>query len=126
MKVEFKPSEKITLVAEGETQFDIFQTLAEMQEVFAEDACGKCKSKWLRFVVRNVQDGKKEYKYPELRCGNPSCRAKLTFGQSENGKLFPVRFKRQDGEYVKDENGRNIQKGNWGWVIYNKETGEEE
>lgn len=125
MKVEFRANDKVTLVAEGETPFEVFDTLAGMQEVFGEERCGKCAAAnkpgtRLRFKVRRVKDGpKKEYTYPELHCED--CRAKLIFSQMEGGGLFPVRFERNEGEYVKDANGKLIPKGANGWVKWNFE-----
>lgn len=126
MQVQHKINDKITIVVDGDTQLDVFQKLARMGEVFGETHCAKCKKDNISFRVRNVKDGKKEYNYPELVCNNSDCRAKLTFGTMEGGELFPVRFERNEGEYVKDKNGKNVPKGTWGWVIYNRETGKEE
>ena len=114
----------VTLLADGENPLEIFEKLAMLQEVFCEDKCGKCGNTALSYRVRKVQDGKKEYTYPELGCNK--CYAKLTFGQSDDGRLFPVRYQRKDKEYIKDKDGRNIPKGSNGWVKYNKETGKEE
>lgn len=115
---------KTTITADGSTQLEVFTNIASMEEVFCESKCGKCNSEEINFRVRNVTEGKKEYVYPEMVC--KKCYAKLTFGQSEGGKLFPVRFEREDGEYKKGPDGKNIQKGSHGWVKYNKETGKEE
>lgn len=115
---------KVTLCADGENPLEIFQKLATLQEVFCESKCGKCGCEDLSYRVRNVQDGKKTYTYPEMSCSK--CWAKLSFGQSDDGALFPVRYQRKDKEYLKDKDGKNIPKGANGWVKYNKETGKEE
>jgi len=120
MKVEFKANDKVTLVAEGESQLEVFENLASMQEVFAEEKCGKCSSDRLSFKVRKVPDGKKFFYYPELVC--QKCYAKLTYGQSDAG-LFPIRYERKEKEYVKDANGKNIPLGTNGWIKWNKEKG---
>jgi translation initiation factor 2 beta subunit (eIF-2beta)/eIF-5 len=90
-------------------QKDLFEQLAQFDEVFGNKACGKCDGHDLAYVVREVNDNK----FYELRCRD--CGAKLAFGAHKTGNtLFP---KRKDGE-------------NWlpdrGWVKYNKETGKEE
>lgn len=114
----------VSLTAEGATHLEVVKELAALEEVFSEAKCGKCGSEDIRFRVRSVQDGKKEYEYPEMLCGG--CWAKLSFGQSEGGKLFPVRYEREGGEYKKDADGNYIPRGTRGWVKYNKETGKEE
>lgn len=126
MKVSVKLNDRVTVEGEGETQLDVFRNLASMQEVFGESSCQKCNSSNLQFVVRRVQDGKKEYEYPELRCKGDKCYAKLSFGTMEGGQLFPVRHERKDGEYLKDENGKNIPRGKNGWVRWNFDTKKEE
>lgn len=114
MKVEVKVSDRVTVTAEGETQLQVFEQLGTMQEVFGEKECGKCKKTDLTFRVRKVTKGKQEFVYPELQCR--SCWAKLTFGQKmEDKTLFPHR-KNEDGS----------EKGKRGWVVYNKETQQEE
>lgn len=124
MRVEYKVNDKAVIVAEGETQLEVFQNLASMQEIFGESHCGKCGSEHINFRVRNVKDGKKEYTYPEMQC--QKCWAKLAYGQMEGGALFPVKFMREEGEYLKDANGKLIPKGTKGWVKFNKDTGKEE
>lgn len=124
LKLNKKLNNFVTIQAEGETQLDLFKAVARAEEVFGEHSCGKCNSESISFRVRVVQDGKKTYEYPELVCN--SCYAKLSFGQMEGGELFPVRFQREDGEYVKDNNGKYIPKGTRGWTKYNKDTKKEE
>lgn len=125
MQVQIKISPTTIVTAEADNQLELFRQLASLTEVFGEDKCKKCGSPY-RYQVRTVTDGKKEYTYPELVCTNRECRAKLSYGQSEGGIIYPKRFKQKDGEYVMNEDGRKVVKGNWGWAIYNKETGEEE
>lgn len=89
-------SGNVTVEAEG--QKELFETLAEYQEVFSIARCGdnKCGNTDLRFSVRRQADAKgKEHKYFELRC--TKCYAKLPFGQHDNGKtLFPKSWIRWD------------------------------
>jgi translation initiation factor 2 beta subunit (eIF-2beta)/eIF-5 len=75
-------SGNVTVEAEG--QKELFETLAEYQEVFSVVDCGGCEEANLRYTVREV-DGNKFY---EIRCLN--CYAKLPFGQHKGqGTLFP-------------------------------------
>jgi hypothetical protein len=131
LRVERWVNQQTCIVAEGETQLDVFSQLASMQEVFGDTTCGKCKGSDLRFQVRKAKKGKKDLAYPEMVCKNPKCKAKLSYGQSDGGVLFPIRFEREKNDedvtvYVKDENGRMIPRGSYGWVVYNPETGKEE
>ncbi len=110
MKVQVKVSPKVLVEADGETQTDVFQQLAALQEVFGRfDKCGKCGGTDLRFIVREDKD---ENKYHEIHCQNPECRARLAFGQNKKGGgLFP---KRKDGDnYLPDG----------GWLRWNKKKG---
>ena len=113
---------------EGEDQISVFKEIASAQETFGEEKCGKCGCTDLRYAVRTAksEDGE-EYEYPELRCNNGKCRAKLAYGQEKKGGgLFPIRFERDGKKYKKDENGKNIMRGSWGWVRYNPQTQKEE
>lgn len=109
---------------EGKNDMEVFENMASAEEVFSESKCGKCGSTEIRYKIRPATDGKKQYKYPEMVCSK--CYAKLTFGQGDDGKLFPVRFQRDGKDYVLDENGRRQPKGANGWVKYNRETKQEE
>ena len=125
-EVTVQVNDKVSITAGGETPMDIFKSISRLQEVFDNPRCGKCKNTNLQFVVRTAKDGADVYEYPELRCGNLKCKAKLTFGQKKGGDLFPIRYKRDGKKYVLDADGNHIKKGSYGWVIYNHETGEEE
>jgi len=126
MKVEVKISKDTIITAEADTQLDLFKQLGALTEVFGEEKCAKCGSSY-RYRVRTVTDGKKTYEYPEMYCTNRECRARLSFGQSEGGALFPKRYKQEDGETVIDkETGKKVIKGTWGWARYNPETKTEE
>lgn len=107
MKVHYRSKTgRLVFEIEGGTQKEVFEGIADIQEVFeADDTCGLCKSPDIGFRVRDVQGNK----YFELRCHH--CYAQFNFGQSKDMKnLFP---KRQDKE------------GNWlpnrGWFKYRKE-----
>ena len=107
MKVNYTTSNgRINVEIEGDTQVEIFQQLANFQEIFAETACGKCESEDIKFVMRTVEDNQ----YFELRCAN--CGARLSFGANKKGGgLFPRR-KDSDGSWLPDS----------GWVKWNPKT----
>lgn len=101
------------ITVSGDKMVEVFKELADLQEIFSNDQCGKCKNKELKFIVRSDKD---ENEYYELHCGNSKCRARFAFGQmkGKEGKLFP---KRKDKE------------GNWlpdgGWVRWDRDAGKE-
>ncbi len=117
MKVLYRTRNgRMTFELEGKTQTDIFEQLAQLQEVFENDVCkrkGK-ESDNLRFRVR---EDKEENKYYELVCvdTDPALRnAKLSFGQhKKGGTLYPHR-KDKDGKWLPD-NGWTV------WVPTNNE-----
>lgn len=129
MLAELQVTNKLKVTASGDNPLELFKELSTLQEIFGEGSCKKCiKDKKpgtnLTYRIREVPDGKKVYTYPELVCQD--CWAKFTFGQSDEGALFPVRYLREGKEYKKDADGKNIPKGEKGWVRYNKDTGKEE
>jgi len=92
------------VTVEAESQKELFETLAEYQEVFSISRCGGCHSPDdLRYSVRVQEDKKgKAHKYFELRCG--ACFAKLPFGQHDNGKtLFPKSWVRWNRDTQQEE-----------------------
>ena len=104
MKVDVKITPTMNITFEGASQADVWQQLANLQEVFGETKCGKCNGPNLRFVVRDVE----ENKYFELRC--KKCGARLSFGQHKTGgSLFPKR--KDDDGYLPDG----------GWMKWNAE-----
>jgi DNA-directed RNA polymerase subunit RPC12/RpoP len=105
MKVTYQ-SGKLSVELECDSQTDLFKELSSFQEVFGENACGKCGSDNLRFVVRE-NDGNAYY---EIRCLD--CGAKLAFGvNKKGGTLFPRR-KDSDGNWLPDK----------GWTKWNPKT----
>lgn len=109
---------RLTVILEGSTQVEIFEQLAQFQEVFENTTCtkGGKSSDEIKFVVRKTTDekGKKEYKYYELHCtakDKDLGGAKLAFGlHQEGGTLFPKK-KDEDGNWLPDN----------GWVKWNND-----
>ena len=109
MEATFEVTPKLRVNVTGGNQKELFYALARTQEVFGNDKCGACNSPHVRFVVREVSDGKKEHKYYEIHCTNFKCRAKLAFGQHATGDtLFP---KRKDDDGWLENNGWTIWEG---------------
>ena len=107
---------EINISADGSK--GIFDKIAEFQEVFESDTCGKCGGTDIKYVVREV-DGDKYY---ELRCNNKACNAKLAYGQSKDQlTIYPKRT-----EQEKDAKGKPIGEKKWlndgGWLRWNKAT----
>lgn len=106
----------LTLEATGNTQEELFANIAEIQEIFAESACGLCGNTKLKFVRRVVGSDN----YYEVVCTKPACHAKLTYGlrKTEKGKLFPHRKLIDKGP----EKGKPNKNGSYGshngWTKY--------
>jgi hypothetical protein len=100
----------------GEKMTDVFRQLADLQEVFGIDSCGKCGNADIRYITRIAKDKKgKDHEYFEMRCNDRSCRARLTFGKNlEGGGIFPHR-KDDAGEWLPDN----------GWIRWDKEKQKE-
>lgn len=104
---------------EADTQTELFKLIADTQEVFGETCCGKCKSKNIRYGVREV-DGDEYY---EMRCQD--CSARLCFGQmkTRKGYLFPNRYITEDGRASRKEG--TFDRENRGWAVYRGHRNEE-
>ncbi len=105
MKAHFKtPGGRLTFEVEGETIKDLFQEIANLQEVFeADTTCGCCNSTNIKYNFR-VADS---FSFYELKCQEEKCGAAFSFGQNKNGvDLFPKRT--SDGAALP----------NRGWKVY--------
>jgi hypothetical protein len=89
LELFYKINSKTTVKVDGQNPQEVFQNLATMQSVFSVQKCGCCGSDELRYVVRSAQsqNGKKSFEYPELWC--EKCYARLSFGVSDNGQIYP-------------------------------------
>lgn len=102
-----------TIEVDGNSTKELFEKIAELQEIFTGEACGLCNGN-TRYGVRVVDDNK----YYEMVC--TKCGAHLEFGQLKKGdKLFPKRYLKQGKMSVKDpKTGQKMQKGKFGWEKY--------
>lgn len=108
MEIQYRSmSGRLFIKVEGANQKEVFEKLASAQEVFeADDKCGCCGKPNIRFRVRHVAKGNKNFDYFEMSCMD--CYARLAFGQSTDTiSLFPKR---------KDESGGYLP--NHGWAKY--------
>lgn len=95
---------------DGSTVKDVFGKIAMIQENFEPDSkCGRCGGTDLKFRVRHAEsrDGKK-CQYYELECGDPECRARLSFGQHQEGGTLFAKRKDNDKNWLPDN----------GWTVY--------
>ncbi len=110
MKCNYRVNRDLMLELEGSNQKELFEQMAAAAEIFGNwECCGKCKSPEHRPrpVVREVDDNR----HYELRCTNPRCEARFTYGQNKKGgTLFPQR------KFPKTEDF----KPDGGWVIWKK------
>jgi hypothetical protein len=83
---------RITFEIEGGNQKELFEGVANLQEIFeADSTCGLCHKPNLKFRVREVQNNK----YYELHCAD--CGAQFQFGQHKTKPtLFPKRKDKDD------------------------------
>jgi hypothetical protein len=110
MKATYKVNSNLIFEIESKEQKGLFEELSNIQEVFGENSCGKCKSTDLQYRVRE-NDGNKFY---EIKC--KKCGARFSFGvHKQGGGLFPKR---------KDSEGKWLNSG--GWLKWNAETKTEE
>ena len=82
MKVTYT-SGKISVEIEADTQIELFQQLANFQEIFAETKCGKCGSEHTKYVCRLDKD---ENDWLEVVC--QECRAEVIFGRAKKGGVI--------------------------------------
>lgn len=116
MKVQLKVSPNVIVTAEGEKQTEVFEELAQLQEIFGESKCGKCGNTELRFVVRLANDDR----FYELRC--PKCWATLSYGVKKKGNaLFPHRKENENKSIMGLEPGTALP--DKGWLQYDKASG---
>ena len=86
------PFKICTVEIESESVKDLFREIATLAEVLNEEKCGVCGEEHIIPKTRNVEKNKKFYEYFEMSCSNPKCRARLNFGQKQDGSgIFPIR-----------------------------------
>jgi hypothetical protein len=92
MKATYTVRPGLSVEVEAPTQKQLFEELASAAEVFGELGCACCGGTDLAPYYRHVTQGKATFEYPEWRCLNPQCDARLSLGTTmEGGRLFPIR-----------------------------------
>jgi hypothetical protein len=131
-----KINAKTTVKVEGDNPQAVFQNLATMQSVFSVDKCGCCGSDDLKYVARKAQGQKnKVYEYLELWCSK--CYARLSFGISDDGQIYPklkisqLAVEKSESDKKRAEENEEYAKKNYGnlmnagWFKYKAEKKEE-
>lgn len=107
------PFKICTIEINSENVKDLFREIASLAEIFNEEKCGACGGTDIVPKTRNVEKNKKSYEYFEMNCGNPKCRARLSFGQKQDGSgIFPIRKLDANGKPDR-ENGSYGQHNGW-------------
>lgn len=87
-----------TFTVENASVKKVWEDLASINEVFGDEKCGCCGSKNITPSFRVVEKNKKSYDYYEMKCLETKCRARLSYGQhQEGGGIFPHRKLGEDG-----------------------------
>ena len=109
MKIYYRPKESVTLELEASNVKDMFEKLAQVEEIFQQNKCQKCNGQHITMQVREVD----ENKFYEMRCLD--CHAVLAFGAHKKGNtLFPKRFTEDEGERAYLDNK--------GWTRWDKDA----
>lgn len=104
MILEMKVSPKTIVKVEGDNVKAVFAAIAEAQEIFGHDKCGKCGSPNIVFSHRSNGDNS----FYSMKCLD--CHAGLDFLQNRaSGGLFAK---------LKDKAGNWIDNG--GWYVFKK------
>src|SRR5690606_22014825 len=119
MEVEITLKNGVKGTFSGEVK-EVWRQLAEFQEIFGNDTCGKCSSNNVNYEVRTAVDEEGEkFEFFEMKCQD--CYSRLSFGtpKENNQKLFPKRYETNSkGKAVKGEDGRGKYLPNNGWMKY--------
>jgi len=107
MKAHYRTkSGRISFEVEAQTFKQLFQAIAETQEVFEADTnCGCCNSANIRFRVRSAQDNE----FYEIYCED--CTATLSFGQTRQGNKLYAKRKDNDGTPIPNRGWRVWRRG---------------
>lgn len=98
---------KMIFNVQWSTEKDLWKKLAKLEEVFGNQICGACQSD-TSFTIRTV-DGDDYY---EIKCKNPECNCKLSYGQNKKGDTLYAKRKNKAGEIL----------GTDGWHVYVKDS----
>lgn len=135
MKCIVNSQGKLNFEIEANTQKEMWEKLASLNEVFGKRVCKRCGTPDAEFHVRVVKSrsGKKEYTYHELRCkgvdkDGKRCGAVKAFSvnNDETGNMYPKTKVNQDDvlypHFVKNEGDEYAYLPYDGWLKYDKKT----
>lgn len=127
MLANFKVSPKLTVQIDAETASELHASLAEVQEVFSYDKCGKCQDPDIRYTHRLDDE---ENHYYEIKCQKCGARLQLGSLKKPKGGLFAkVRWnslsegdqaRRQDEKAYADKHFGLLPDGGWSKPVYVK------
>lgn len=87
MKATVNVGNGVSIDVSGDTQIELFKSIAKVQATFSFNKCGRCGSENVQFQVRTTEN---DEDYPEMVCREANCRAKLAFGTTrKEHDLFP-------------------------------------
>ena len=102
MRLTYRGSQ-FTLEVEVGSLKEALACLSEFGGVIGQSVCGACGSDRVRYVVREAQS------YTFYECACCDCSARLSFGQTKDGRLYPRR-KDKDGNWLPNN----------GWVKFER------
>jgi hypothetical protein len=111
MRAIIKISDQITIEVEAEKQTELFRTVAQSLEAFLQTTCGLCQAAAIpgHRIVAGLE-------FCEMRCTNPDCGARLSFGQhKERHTLFRIRNLAANG---KPDRKKGMPSPHAGWTKY--------
>lgn len=89
MKATVNVGNGVSIDVSGDTQIELFKSIAKVQATFSFNKCGRCGSENVQFQVRTTDN---DEDYPEMVCRDVNCRAKLPFGIAKKTfDLYPKR-----------------------------------
>lgn len=117
------PTKFCTIEIDCDSIKDVFRTIGSVTEILNEEKCGLCGNTSIVLKTRSVEKDRKVYEYFEMSCTNLKCRARLAYGQrQEGGGIFPIR--KLDGNGKGDRENGTYGPHN-GWSKYRGENKDE-
>lgn len=117
------PTKFCTIEIDCDSVKDIFREVGGISEIFNEEKCGLCGNTSIIPKTRSVEKNKKVYEYFEMGCTNSKCRARLSYGQRQDGGgIFPIRKLDSNGKPDREAGSYGPHNG---WSKYRGENKDE-
>lgn len=98
MEAKFRVNPNLEITIDTKTQKDMFWELASTYDVFGFEPCRLCGCEDTFFFVRKTKNEKGEFEFPERKCSNAECGARLMYSLNvKGGTMYPVR--KVDGKW---------------------------